>query len=81
MPAKPDPACFDKASRRWHALAERRLAYYIELYRSGRWQRYYSKERFATLMLDVIRAVKTWEKLAGWTPVSAADKNDLRPAA
>ena len=32
-------------------------------------------------MLDVIRAVKTWEKLAGWAPPSAADKNDLRPAA
>jgi uncharacterized repeat protein (TIGR03809 family) len=80
MPVPPGPSHFDKASRRWLSLAERRLAYYTELYRSGRWQRYYSKERFAALMLDVIRAVKTWEKLAGWAPPSA-DKNDLRPAA
>lgn len=81
MPAKPGPAYLDKASRQWLTLAERRLGYYTELYRSGRWQHYYTKERFAALMLDVIRAVKTWKKLAAWAPPSAADKNDLRPAA
>ena len=81
MPAPSGPSHFDKESRRWLALAERRLTYFTELYRSGRWQRYYTKERFAALMLDVIRAVKTWEKLAGWAPPAAAGKNDLRPAA
>ena len=28
---------FEKIAQRWHDLAEQRLAYYTELYRSGRW--------------------------------------------
>ena len=28
--------------------------YYIELYRSGRWQHYYTRSSFAVLMRDVI---------------------------
>ena len=65
---------FDELSRQWLALAERRLAYFSELYRSGRWQRYYTKESFALLMHDVIGAVKAWKRLA--PPPPAADKTD-----
>jgi hypothetical protein len=53
-------------ARQWHALAERRLAAYNDLYRSGRWQRYYkSREEFAARMLDVIKVAKSFRKLAG----------------
>ena len=82
MPAMPGAARFDAISRKWLDLAERRLRYYIELYQSGRWQHYYTKESLAVRMRDVIGAVRLWKKLAHQAPPApAADKNDLRPAA
>ncbi len=56
---------FKKIAHKWHDLAERRLDYYTELYRSGRWQHYYTQDRFAMRMLDVIEAAKRWRGLAG----------------
>jgi uncharacterized repeat protein (TIGR03809 family) len=70
----------DEISRKWLALAESRLAHFIVLYRSGRWQRYYTEQNFAVHMLDAIRAVKIWERLADRSPAPCAGKDDLRPA-
>jgi hypothetical protein len=74
---------FHEIARKWHDLAERRLAYFIELYRSGRWQHYYTQERFAVRMLDVIRSAKVWRELAG-EPRAAREvraDDDMRSAA
>jgi uncharacterized repeat protein (TIGR03809 family) len=79
MPAAQSGPRFDENSRKWLHLAERRLAHFIELYCSGRWQRYYTKERFVVCVRDAVVAVTIWKKLAGRAVV--ADKNDLRPAA
>ena len=49
--------------RKWHALAERRRAYFVELYRSGRWTRYYSEEQFRSHMRDVMKDVEQWAKV------------------
>ncbi len=49
--------------RKWHALAERRRREYVELYRSGRWRRYYSEERFLAHLREVVQGVETWGKL------------------
>jgi len=70
-------------ARKWHALAQRRLLYYSELYRSGRWTHYFAnREAFAARMLDVIRAAKAWANLAGERPPAPSiDMDDLRPAA
>ena len=89
MPAVQGGTRLDVITRQWHDLAERRLAYYNELYRSGRWARYYTKEHFALRMLDVIKAAKTWRDLASrglrpdqsWTAQPVARDDDLRPAA
>ena len=93
MPAKQGEARLEVVTRHWHALAERRLAYFNELYRSGRWARYYSKEHFALRMLEVIQAVRTWRELANrsWANQSSANQSsaeqpvvrddDLRSAA
>lgn len=63
----------ENSARRWHALAERRLASYIELYRSGRWQHYYrSREEFAARMLDVIKVAKAFQEMAGFPDVATA---------
>ena len=74
MPQATGSARLLEISVRWSDLAERRLAYYTELYRSGRWQHYYTRERFAMRMLDVIKAAKTWRELAeraSGTPILA----------
>lgn len=78
MPAAQRAPRLIALSRQWHDLAERRLAYYAELYRSGRWRHYYAdREQFAARMLDVIKAAKLWRDLA---QAPAAD-DDLKSAA
>jgi hypothetical protein len=81
MPATQDGPRLDEISRKWLDLAERRLACIVALYRSGRWQHYYTKESLTVCMRDAIQAVTIWRRLAGQASASAADKNDLRPAA
>jgi hypothetical protein len=75
----------EDSARRWHALAERRLAAYMDMYRSGRWQHYYrSREEFAARMLDVIKVAKAFQGLAGHPVTEAAPvtlEETLRPAA
>lgn len=71
-------------ARRWHDLAERRLACYEEIYRSGRWQHYFeTREDFARRMLEVIAVAKNFRRLAGLPVVPAPTPvpDELRPAA
>jgi uncharacterized repeat protein (TIGR03809 family) len=83
MSARPGGFRRDEIARKWRDLADRRLAYFTELYRSGRWKHYYTQEHFAVRMLDVIRAAKVWGDLAerpcDEPPVARDDQ--LRPAA
>ncbi len=85
MQGPPGSPQLQEIAHRWHDLAEQRLAYFTELYRSGRWKHYYTQEAFAARMLDVIEAAKKWRQLAG-RPETAlpreAPRHDLiRPAA
>jgi hypothetical protein len=81
-PQVPGMARFDLIAHKWHALALRRLRFYDELYRSGRWTLYYaSRQHFARHMLDVIKAVKIWAKLAGDAPPADDDSDDFLFAA
>ena len=82
MPAPPGVPRLDELSRKWLDLAERRLAYFTELYRCGRWRRYYTAEQFAARVQDVMRAVKAWRGLSGLPPEKPSDENNgQRPAA
>lgn len=54
----------ETVAQKWRALAERRRAHFVELYRSGRWQRYYTRDEFAARLREVIDAADTWAKLA-----------------
>ena len=80
MPANFNQHRFERVTRRWLELAERRLAYYEDLYRSGRWRHYLpTQEHFAIRMLDVIKAAKAFRQAAD---ASAPQRdNGLRPAA
>jgi hypothetical protein len=75
MQALPSGPRLDRIALKWHDLAQRRLDYYTELYRSGRWRHYYTQERFALRMLDVISAAKKFGALAGLESEAA-----VRPA-
>jgi uncharacterized repeat protein (TIGR03809 family) len=77
MPPLPGVPQLDQISRKWLALAERRLAYYADLHRSGRWRHYYKKTEFAARVREVIKAVQKWRKLAQ----GKTNGDDLRPAA
>jgi uncharacterized repeat protein (TIGR03809 family) len=56
-------------TRKWHALAERRRAYFVDLYRSGRWKRYYGEEVFLEHLRNVMKDVERWAKvLERWSP-------------
>jgi uncharacterized repeat protein (TIGR03809 family) len=88
MPKTPGAPRLDEIIHKWRDLADRRLDYFTELYRSGRWKHYYTRERFATRMLDVIKAVKVWGELAERASAeqvlvqqSAARDDGLRSAA
>jgi uncharacterized repeat protein (TIGR03809 family) len=50
-------------SLRWRALAERRRAHFVDLYRSGRWKRYYTEEAFLAHMREVVRGAEAWNQL------------------
>src|SRR5664280_1594120 len=65
MPITEGAERLDKITQKWRDLAHRRLAYFTELYRSGRWKHYYTPESFAVRMRDVIKAAKIWGDLAG----------------
>lgn len=86
MQLSPGSPNLEKIAQRWLDLAERRLADYTELYRSGRWKHYYTQESFAARMLDVIEDAKKWRQLASrqQTPLPhepARDKPQVRSAA
>jgi len=71
----------DELAQRWHELAERRRDHFVELYRSGRWRRYYTDEVFRALIREVIEGADAWSALikqSGEQPRTLAQR--LRPA-
>ena len=58
--------------RKWHALAERRRRYFVELYRSERWRRYYTEEAFLAQMREVVEGVEAWAKVMEQAPDGSA---------
>ena len=82
MPAGTNAPRLEKVTRKWLDLAERRLAYYEELYRTGRWALYFpTQELFAVRMLDVIKTVKTFRRVVQRVPDRPREAHRLRQAA
>jgi hypothetical protein len=67
MPASTGALRLDEITLKWRDLSDRRLAYFTELYRSGRWKHYYTRESFEARMRDVVKATKAWRELADRT--------------
>ena len=78
MPAPSGGSPFGSIAGRWHDLAGRKLAFYAELHRSGRWRLYFkSREEFVVHLNAAMRVENIWARLAGR---QAAD-DAVRPAA
>ena len=52
-----------ESARKWLSLAERRRSYFVDLYRSGRWARYYDEDTLKKHMIEVIADVERWRKV------------------
>ena len=52
-----------ESARKWLSLAERRRAYFVDLYRSGRWTRHYDEGTLKTHVIEVIADVERWQKV------------------
>jgi uncharacterized repeat protein (TIGR03809 family) len=63
MPAG-SPVHFDAVTQRGRDLALRRHAYYLELFKSGRWARYFTEQEFVERMRDVMTTTAFWNGLA-----------------
>ena len=70
-----------ETTRKWHALAEKRRAYFVELYRSGRWRRYYTEQAFLAHLREVGESVESWAKVMERWPDSATPLSATKTAA
>jgi len=52
-----------ESARKWLSLAQRRRAYFVDLYRSGRWTRHYDEPTLKKHMIEVVADVERWEKV------------------
>lgn len=68
------PRAFPAAiSRKGLELAERRRAHLVELYKSGRWRRYFDEQEFLARTREAIREVAFWTAaIALWDEPGAA---------
>jgi len=71
---------FDQIAKKWHALAQRRLAHVRELERSGRWKHFYSEERFGLYLRETERVAALWAKLAATRFATPPGGNSVLPA-
>jgi hypothetical protein len=63
----------DNIARRWLALAERRMAHFVELRDSGRWRHYYAQPaEIHEAVREAIRARDACAKIAGVAPAPSA---------
>ncbi len=71
----------DAVSLRWRSLAERRRAHFIDLYKSGRWKRYYTEDAFLAHMREVVRGADEWGRMVETVRGQADTSQGERPAA
>ena len=64
MTTRQYPFAMDNAARKWRALAERRRAHFVDLYKTGRWKHYYTDEQFVVCMRQAIVAADRWAEIA-----------------
>ena len=64
MTSRQYPFAMDSAARKWRALAERRQAHFVDLYKSGRWKHYYTHEEFVGHLRQAVAVAERWAEIA-----------------
>jgi uncharacterized repeat protein (TIGR03809 family) len=60
---------------KWRALIQRRREHLTELYRSGRYKRYFTEEKLLSQMREAAKAAEDWDAvIAAAAPRSAVDQ-------
>ena len=65
MSSKVEPWISGEMVRKWRSLAERRRAHFIELYRTGRWRKYFGEQEFLKIVREIAADLEGWDAVAG----------------
>ena len=63
MTAPFDADRYQQALERWRVLADRRLEHITVLYETGRWRRYFTEEKFLSVIRETRAAADMWHRL------------------
>ena len=55
---------WERVGQKWRDLAERRHAHYLDLYKTGRWKRYYTEKEFRAELSAAIELAQRWAAIA-----------------
>ena len=58
-----DAERYQQALERWRVLADRRLEHITVLYETGRWRRYFTEEKFLSVIRETRAAADMWHRL------------------
>ena len=64
----PASTAIDAVSQRLRELAHKRLVYYSELSKTGRWRLYFTEREFIERLRDVIAVTNAWNEITGRRP-------------
>jgi hypothetical protein len=70
---------FGKVAQKWRDFAEKRRAYFTDLYRSGRWTHYYTDDELLLRMREVVGAAERWGAIARREPERAPGQGETTP--
>ena len=68
-----------KVAQKWRELAEKRRAYFTDLYRSGRWRLYYTDDELLLRMREVVAAAERWGAIAPRESEPAPGQAEITP--
>jgi uncharacterized repeat protein (TIGR03809 family) len=80
---KPATRRLEDVALKWRDLAERRRDHLLELYRSGRWRRYYTGKNFIEALRNAVMMADRWAAIApraGEPPQEKAGASGPRPS-
>jgi hypothetical protein len=61
--SEPRPGRLDEVARKWLALTERRLAWFVDVSESHRWQHYYTRAELLERLGEAERIRDRWASL------------------
>ena len=59
-----DAERYQRTLERWRVLADQRLEHMTLLYDTGRWRRYFTEEKFLSIIRETKEAADRWHRLA-----------------